>query len=207
MDTVRLIVTIMFFVALFVPNPYGYYILFRWVICGICAFYVFAGLKTGKYFWVCIFGIGVIINTPILSVRSEYAWFAVYLASWILLQWGVEYAGLDEIGLLVAKSSAKAKNGDEEAQATAEDSASESYQEVAVAEEPEEFKPSGSLKRLYREAAKSFHPDLATNERERERRHWFMAEANQAYQERDEDRLRTVLRKWQCGPGRGQRKG
>jgi DnaJ-domain-containing protein 1 len=59
------------------------------------------------------------------------------------------------------------------------------------------FKPSESLKKLYREVAKRIHPDLATNEEERQRRQHLMAEANQAYEDGDEERLRAILHGWE----------
>lgn len=59
-----------------------------------------------------------------------------------------------------------------------------------------DFEPSHDLKQLYREVAKRIHPDLATDEEERSRRQRLMAEANQAYEDGDEERLRAILRGW-----------
>jgi hypothetical protein len=60
--------------------------------------------------------------------------------------------------------------------------------------------PSDVLKRVFRDLAKAVHPDLATDDRARYRRHSLMAEANRAYAERDEDRLRLILRTWERSP-------
>lgn len=60
--------------------------------------------------------------------------------------------------------------------------------------------PSEELKRTFRDLAKAIHPDLAFDEAARYRRHSLMAEANRAYAERDEDRLRLILRTWQRSP-------
>lgn len=57
--------------------------------------------------------------------------------------------------------------------------------------------PSGDLRRMFRDVAKAIHPDLAPNDPARYRRHSLMAEANRAYANRDEDRLRLILRAWQ----------
>lgn len=57
-----------------------------------------------------------------------------------------------------------------------------------------------SLKALYREVAKTIHPDLATADHERHRRQELMAVANQAYQEGDRGSLQRLLREWQLGP-------
>lgn len=54
--------------------------------------------------------------------------------------------------------------------------------------------PSLDLKRIFRDVAKAVHPDLAVDEAARYRRHSLMAEANRAYAEQDEDRLRLILR-------------
>jgi len=56
--------------------------------------------------------------------------------------------------------------------------------------------PSVDLKKIFRDVARAVHPDRARDDRARYRRHSLMAEANRAYAERDEDRLRLILRTW-----------
>ena len=63
--------------------------------------------------------------------------------------------------------------------------------------------PSADLKRIFRQLAKTIHPDLALDGPARYRRHSLMAEANRAYAERDEDRLRLILSKWERGDTHG----
>ncbi len=60
--------------------------------------------------------------------------------------------------------------------------------------------PSADLKRMFRDLAKTIHPDLGRDDAARYRRHSLMAEANRAYAERDEDRLRLILRVWERSP-------
>jgi len=60
--------------------------------------------------------------------------------------------------------------------------------------------PSLDLKRMFREVARAIHPDLAMNDPARWRRHSLMAEANRAYAERDEDRLRLIMKVWERSP-------
>jgi hypothetical protein len=64
--------------------------------------------------------------------------------------------------------------------------------------------PSADLKRMFRDVARAVHPDALPHaqhdERTRYRRHSLMAEANRAYAERDEDRLRLILRTWELDP-------
>ena len=71
---------------------------------------------------------------------------------------------------------------------------------MAYLESSRDFKPSESLKKLYREVAKRIHPDLATDEQERQRRQHLMAEANQAYEDGDEERLQAILYGWESRP-------
>lgn len=68
---------------------------------------------------------------------------------------------------------------------------------MAYLESSRDFKPSESLKKFYREVAKRIHPDLATDKEERSRRQQLMAEANQAYEDGDEERLRAILHSWE----------
>ncbi len=49
-----------------------------------------------------------------------------------------------------------------------------------------------ALKKLYRQLARRFHPDLTTDPVERERRNRLMAEINEAYSDRNMDALQTL---------------
>ncbi len=62
------------------------------------------------------------------------------------------------------------------------------------------WNPSKNLKKLYREVAKSLHPDLATDEKERQRRQQLMVLANLAYEEGNEEKLKEILEEWQSSP-------
>ncbi len=53
--------------------------------------------------------------------------------------------------------------------------------------------PSLELNDLYRQAAKSIHPDLATDDEERARRTGLMAKLNAAYEARDADAIRRIV--------------
>ena len=57
--------------ALNPKNPYGYYILLRWVCCGVFAYLAVQTLALGnkKQGWVWIFGITALIYNPIFSVH------------------------------------------------------------------------------------------------------------------------------------------
>jgi chromosome segregation ATPase len=119
-----------------------------------------------------------------------------------LRQVGALYAELDEwkarISELRARldpshaSKAQAEEAREQARQTYEDAHGQSS-------ETHEFAPSPELKRLYREVARRVHPDLATDDADRERRTRFMAEANRAYAAGDADALRRILDEFQDG--------
>ena len=119
---------------------------------------------------------------------------------------GIRYAELDEIEAQIAETLAKASPKSSEAQDRAfqtRSQANESAQASRIAQEPgrrDKFTPSDTLKKLYREVAKCIHPDLATDENDHTRRQHFMAQANQAYEDGDEARLREILREWKSSP-------
>ncbi|NCJ05766.1 molecular chaperone DnaJ [Synechococcales cyanobacterium C] len=71
---------------------------------------------------------------------------------------------------------------------------------MAELEADHQFCPTQRLRQLYREVAKSIHPDLATDEAERIRRQELMAEANRAYEAGDEARLQAILEDWNRSP-------
>jgi len=120
---------------------------------------------------------------------------------------GVRYAELDEVEAqiadLLSRSSpqnSKMRTQAADARARADESAHESKAIQETAGHEEKFKPSDALKKLYRDFAKSIHPDLATDDDDRARRQRFMAEANQAYEEGNEIHLREILREWESSP-------
>ena len=63
-----------------------------------------------------------------------------------------------------------------------------------------DFNPAESLKRLYRDVAKTIHPDLADTDENRGHRHAFMVRANEAYEAGDEKKLLAVFQEWEEAP-------
>jgi hypothetical protein len=57
-----------------------------------------------------------------------------------------------------------------------------------------------TAKRLYRQLARSIHPDLAGDPADRERRKELMVAANLAYEQGDVEGLRRLLRDWEASP-------
>lgn len=70
----------------------------------------------------------------------------------------------------------------------------DSFREVSEAKGlSETFEPSDELKKLYREAAKRFHPDRASDDADCLRRTDLMAQVNVAYQRNDIENLRKIV--------------
>ena len=127
---------------------------------------------------------------------------------------GIRYARLDEIEAEIAKylaflnpNNSTVRKQAEEAWAKAQDTKRAASEDVTNSESSGNFKPWESLRKLYREVAKRIHPDLTTDKTERLRRQQLMAEANQAYENGDEDRLRAILDAWENSPNLVQGQG
>ncbi len=63
------VASVMLLWALNPENPYGYYILLRWVCCGVFAYLVFQAVDQEKQAWVCVLGITALIYNPIFRVH------------------------------------------------------------------------------------------------------------------------------------------
>ncbi len=119
---------------------------------------------------------------------------------------GVLYAELDEINAQIAEAEAQHSPDDKKAQERAADARAQADESAHTTESvkgtkpQEKFKPSDSLKKLYRELARLLHPDLALDEDEKARRHDLMAKANKAYADGDEDLLAQMLAEEQNSP-------
>jgi hypothetical protein len=108
---------------------------------------------------------------------------------------GVLHEELDELERAIAE----AELG-ELARRVAESSSEPATPPTSQAPEPPLRYTSDAVRRLFRDVAKTIHPDLARDDSTRDRRHELMAEANRAYAQGDEDRLRWVLQAWERSP-------
>jgi len=133
------------------------------------------------------------------SIRAELAAFEHRYLRTV----GVLYAELDEINARIAERTAE-KSGTEEASRAAKQSRQRAQESrAAVDAQPAaatEFTPSPELKSLYREVAKRVHPDLASDAADRKRRERLMAEANEAYEQGDAERLKKILAEYEASP-------
>lgn len=118
---------------------------------------------------------------------------------------GIHYAQLDEIEAQIAELLARRDPGNHKAQGAAKEARARAEESRAGAgelaiRETTRFAPSPSLKSLYREVARRIHPDLAVNETDRAKRQKLMAQANQAYENGDEAKLRAILEEYETSP-------
>jgi hypothetical protein len=99
---------------------------------------------------------------------------------------GTRYAELDDLEAQIAEIQGRLKPKDKHSKKSAEQARVKAQESAHAAEgiqeqfKQEKFTPSESLKKLYREVAKSVHPDLANDEQDRARRQLYMAEVNRA---------------------------
>jgi hypothetical protein len=84
--------------------------------------------------------------------------------------------------------------------AEAAKSAAESDEDVTCPSAQQGSCEPGEFKTLFREVAKTIHPDLASNDEERHRRHEAMMHANAAYANGNPEQLRELLLRWKADP-------
>jgi hypothetical protein len=60
---------VMFLWALYPENPYGYYVLLRWIVCPCFAYAAVQAFKQQKTHWVWILGVTAAIYNPLLPLH------------------------------------------------------------------------------------------------------------------------------------------
>ena len=108
---------------------------------------------------------------------------------------GTLHEQLEKLELAIAEAelgelSAQAGNG----------SGTATQSRAAAKPEPPPRYTSDAVRALFRDVAKAIHPDLASDEATRGRRHTLMIEANRAYALGDEEQLRFILQAWERSP-------
>ncbi len=83
----QIVATIMLLWALNPENPYGYYILLRWVCCGIFLFLLTRSIAVNKQGWAWTFGIMAGIYNPILSLHMNREIWSVVNVITIIIVW------------------------------------------------------------------------------------------------------------------------
>ncbi|MEA2310049.1 MAG: eukaryotic-like serine/threonine-protein kinase [Solirubrobacteraceae bacterium] len=99
---------------------------------------------------------------------------------------------------LVAERSGAA--GDARAADEARARARETTAEVRAVPAPAPPVPTGEIKKLFRDAAKRMHPDLAPDDDARVHAEAFMKRLNHAYRAGDAEAIADLLRQWEASP-------
>lgn len=73
-------------IALLPINPYGYYVLLRFVICGICAYLAVTAYQRSKLNWVWILGGLAVLYNPLIPVHlNREVWSGVNIVTIVLI--------------------------------------------------------------------------------------------------------------------------
>jgi len=113
---------------------------------------------------------------------------------------------LEDIEARIAELEANLNPTDKDAQEKAKEAlhrSIDSQKSISLTSEgnkKEKFEPSDNLKKLYRQAAKTVHPDLATEINSQQLRQILMAELNLAYEKGDEEKIIDIIRQWETSP-------
>jgi hypothetical protein len=118
------------------------------------------------------------------------------------IELGIAEAELGELSKNVAegRATAAAEGSAESADGSAADSAAEDGRASRASSEPAPRFTSDAVRKLFRDVAKTIHPDLAGDDHARDRRHALMIAANRAYELGDEEQLRQILEAWERSP-------
>ena len=73
---IKIIAVLMLFWALG-DNPYSYYQILRWVICGATGYFAYLAYENNKNAWVWVFGIIAILFNPIIPFYLDRGTWAV----------------------------------------------------------------------------------------------------------------------------------
>lgn len=92
------------------------------------------------------------------------------------------------------------RTGDVAAAREARTRARETTSEAAAIAPPPDPVPPASIKRLFRDAAKRMHPDLAGTDEERSHAEAFMKRLNDAYRAADAEAIADLVRQWDASP-------
>ena len=77
--------------AFYPDNPYGYYILLRWICCAVFGFLLVQALAQKKKGWVWTLGVTIIIYNPLFRIYlTREIWSVINLIT-IGVAWGSAY--------------------------------------------------------------------------------------------------------------------
>ena len=73
--------------ALNPENPYGYYILLRWVCCAAFAFLAIHALAQEKQGWVWVLGVTAVVYNPLIRIHLNRELWSVINVITIVIAW------------------------------------------------------------------------------------------------------------------------
>ena len=83
--TLRVMSILMLGWALNPANPYGYYVVLRWILCPACAFLAVHAHDARKTGWVWLFGVTAAIYNPVFRVHLDrQIWLFVNIATIVM---------------------------------------------------------------------------------------------------------------------------
>lgn len=78
----QVLVTVMLLWALVPGNPYGYYLLLRWICCGVFGYLAIQAFESNRQGWVWAMGITAGVYNPIIPVHlTREIWVVVNLVT------------------------------------------------------------------------------------------------------------------------------
>jgi len=81
----QVIAGVMLLWALNPENPYGYYILLRWVCCAAFAYLALKAFAQGKEGWVWVLGVTAVVYNPIIRIHlTREIWSVVNVVTIII---------------------------------------------------------------------------------------------------------------------------
>lgn len=72
--------------ALVPSNPYGYYVLLRFVVCAVSAYFAFRAYELRMVGWTWVLGVVAVVYNPVVRVHlNREIWSIVNVATMVLL--------------------------------------------------------------------------------------------------------------------------
>src|SRR3954451_9231703 len=137
------------------------------------------------------------------TLEAELAAFnADYMREVMTVMLDVQELEARILALLATRSGSE---GDADAARSARERVRETTAHIRAVPKAPGPVPTGDIRRLFREAAKRMHPDLAADEAARRHAEAVMKRLNQAYKAGDAEGIADLLRQWEASPfgGRG----
>src|SRR4051794_30469460 len=132
------------------------------------------------------------------TLEAELAAFdADYMREVMTVMLDVQELEARILALLATRSGAA---GDAEAARSARERVRETTAHIRAVPAAPGPPPTGDIKRLFREAAKHMHPDVAAGEAARGHAEAFMKRLNHAYKAGDAEGIADLMRQWQASP-------